>query len=276
MSETKQSRIQGGPQKKYMGLAHVLRTRARGGQYAPGGQLASIAKLADEFGVAVSTVRQALSILESEGLIERRHGVGTFVREDAPVHPKMVLPLDFDWGKAQELWKSSSTKILSKRSGADCECCREDSGAKAGDYFYMRRVHSSHGTPYSVADIYIKQSVFSRAPEKFKSEIALHALEQVLTGTSLDARETVTIEGADLDTAQHLQIPLGAPVVVMQRVVRDSRGQIVYAGVPVYRADIVRLDRSFRVGNTTLVGESDDKTNKQARGNARHSGSRRV
>jgi DNA-binding GntR family transcriptional regulator len=35
----------------------------------------------ERFRVSLPTVRQALSVLRAEGLIESRHGVGTFVKE---------------------------------------------------------------------------------------------------------------------------------------------------------------------------------------------------
>jgi GntR family transcriptional regulator len=233
--------------KIYVEIAHILRGRARTGQYLAGQQLPSINALAEEFGVAVTTVRQALSVLENEGLLFRRHGVGTFIREDALTPSKLSLPLDFDWNGVERLWESSSTKILAVRDHSECVCCTGDPGVAGTDYFYMQRVHSSDSTPYSIADIYIEHAVFSRAPERFKKEIALHVLGELMKGKHLDARETITIDTADVQAARHLQIPLGAPVVTMKRIVRDADGRVVYAGVPIYRGDIVRLDRTFKI-----------------------------
>src|SRR6185312_2156510 len=50
-------------------------------------RLPTEARLAAEYGVAVSTIRQALTTLEAEGLITRRRRHGTFIADDAPAHP---------------------------------------------------------------------------------------------------------------------------------------------------------------------------------------------
>lgn len=47
-------------------------------EYAPGTRLAE-EELAKEFGVSRTPIRRVLSRLEAEGLLESRHGVGTFV-----------------------------------------------------------------------------------------------------------------------------------------------------------------------------------------------------
>jgi GntR family transcriptional regulator len=49
------------------------------GTYQPGEQLPSEVDLAAELGVSRPTLREALLHLEQEGLVVRRHGVGTFV-----------------------------------------------------------------------------------------------------------------------------------------------------------------------------------------------------
>lgn len=50
------------------------------GTWAQGGQLPSTVKLMSEFDVSESTVLIVMQLLEAEGLIDSRHGVGRFIR----------------------------------------------------------------------------------------------------------------------------------------------------------------------------------------------------
>lgn len=63
----------------YMEIARELKKRISEGVYAPGQQLPSEPELAGQFGVSRGTLREALSVLEKEGVIRRRHGIGSFV-----------------------------------------------------------------------------------------------------------------------------------------------------------------------------------------------------
>lgn len=65
----------------YRQLASVLRERISSGALSPGKRMPSEKDLHDEFGLARETVRRALAVLRSEGLIEVRQGHGTFVAE---------------------------------------------------------------------------------------------------------------------------------------------------------------------------------------------------
>jgi len=57
---------------------HLLRLIEEG-TYEPGEQLPSESSLASQLGISRPTLREALFNLEQEGVIVRRHGVGTFV-----------------------------------------------------------------------------------------------------------------------------------------------------------------------------------------------------
>lgn len=59
----------------------ILMSRIRSGEYDREGRLPSESKLADEFGVSRTTVRTALTKMESDGLINRRQGEGTFINK---------------------------------------------------------------------------------------------------------------------------------------------------------------------------------------------------
>ena len=60
-------------------LVDRLSERIRDGQALPGDQLPTESALVQEFGVSRTVVREALSKLQAAGLVETRHGVGTFV-----------------------------------------------------------------------------------------------------------------------------------------------------------------------------------------------------
>ena len=63
----------------YKSIADRLRLRLNSSDYNIGSPLPGEKALAQEFGVARMTIRKALDLLVSWGLVERRHGSGTFV-----------------------------------------------------------------------------------------------------------------------------------------------------------------------------------------------------
>jgi len=67
--------------KKYELVCNQLRKRILFGDILPGNRLPAVQELSSEFGVSPATIREALRVLESEGLIIVRHGAGTFVVE---------------------------------------------------------------------------------------------------------------------------------------------------------------------------------------------------
>lgn len=63
----------------YMQVYQQLRERIEGGVLAPGARMETEMELCSHFGVSRETVRRALSLLESDGLITRKVSAGTFV-----------------------------------------------------------------------------------------------------------------------------------------------------------------------------------------------------
>jgi GntR family transcriptional repressor for pyruvate dehydrogenase complex len=60
-------------------LVESLGDRIREGRIVPGDKLPSEAAIMEEFGVSRTVVREAISKLQAGGLVETRHGIGTFV-----------------------------------------------------------------------------------------------------------------------------------------------------------------------------------------------------
>ena len=59
--------------------AAAIRARIEAGRWQIGEQLPSEPQLATELGISRGTLRESVRLLISNGLLDRRHGVGTFV-----------------------------------------------------------------------------------------------------------------------------------------------------------------------------------------------------
>lgn len=69
-----------------------LTTKIRGGVYGPGEKLPTEPELMAQQGVSRTVVREAMSRLQAAGLVETRHGLGTFV---LPPQVVAASPIDF-------------------------------------------------------------------------------------------------------------------------------------------------------------------------------------
>ncbi|GAA3881432.1 GntR family transcriptional regulator [Streptomyces sedi] len=66
-------------------IADRLREAIDKGRFKEGAKLPSESELVEHFGVSRMTVRNALSVLQGEGLVHSEHGKGVFVRPRPPV-----------------------------------------------------------------------------------------------------------------------------------------------------------------------------------------------
>lgn len=225
----------------YLQVAGVLRRHIESGKWRPGQLLPSLDKLAEEYGISRVTARQAVTVLEEEGLIWRRQGKGTFVSK-TPEDPRR-LRLKTQWSELIQLIEGSTQKLLDismdVRQPPQLEASEGD---PAPEYCHMRRLHSKDGEPYCVIDIYLDKEVFLKDPEGFKNYTVLTILDRMDDIVVGRARQVVTISIIDVEMAGLLKCSLGDPVANVRRVVTDSSSRIIYIGDIVYRGDSVKFD----------------------------------
>ena len=232
----------------YVQVANVIRQRIRSGVWAPGTQIPTLDALEKEFGVARVTLRQAFSLLESENLIWRQRGRGTFVSETEPFEwfkletsrDRLVHSLEGNWSRLIDVADRDAVPHLEKGDGVAVPA-----------YRHMRRVHGRDGLAYAVVDMHLDTRLYARAPERFDSEMIIPVLESLPEVEIADIRQTLTIGTADRAVAEHLSAPIGSPIGIMRRVVRDPEGAVIYVGVVSYRGDMVKVE-------ITLSGEGGE------------------
>lgn len=71
-------------------LDWAMRAAVAGGRLRPGDRLPALRTLAEELGVNHNTLRAAVAKLERDGVLESRHGTGTFVASTASAHAEQA------------------------------------------------------------------------------------------------------------------------------------------------------------------------------------------
>ena len=71
------------PRPSYVQVADVLKAEIAGGQYGVGDRLPAVSDLGARFGVANATAARAINVLQQEGIVASRPGIGTVVRDTA-------------------------------------------------------------------------------------------------------------------------------------------------------------------------------------------------
>lgn len=121
--------------KQYERIADTLRSEIRTGLYAPGEQIPTGDVLMERFEVSPEPVRQAIDLLECEGLVEYRQAVGTYVR--SPRSRVTRTPERYQWEKDRvrlpeaERIKSYATGYDTGLEVHDLEFCAQHDAIKA-------------------------------------------------------------------------------------------------------------------------------------------------
>jgi len=227
------------PIPRYIQLADLFRHRIVRGVWQSGQRLPSLDALVREFGLARVTVRQAVDVLARENRVSPQQGRGTFVTGQRGTDRQ--LRVETTLHDLVEMYRGDKPQILNIVESLAVPTLTADDGKPAPKYFYMRRVHFRDAIPYCVISIYIDHRVFRRAPQRFRKEVVIPILVTLSGVTIARAHQTLTISTAEVEVAEHLKIPVNAPVAEVRRVFNAADGTVIYLAEVTYRGDYVRL-----------------------------------
>lgn len=239
------------PTPLYHRIYLALRERIAGGRYEPAGRLPSEHEIMAEFGVARVTARRALAELEAEGLIERGRGRGTRLRPDASVREvRATLEGLFENLLAMGLETRVRLLVLEDRP-APPEIARAMELPAGAPMLHAVRLRLLEEGPFSHLVTWVPEAVANRLRHE---DLATKPLLSMLEEAGIEvasADQTVSAGLAEPPVAALLEVPVGAPLLVIERVVRDRTGRPVEHIRGLYRPDRYRL----RLALTRALGE---------------------
>ncbi|TDF66371.1 GntR family transcriptional regulator [Cupriavidus sp. L7L] len=225
---------------RYRQLASVIRHKIVSGEYPVGMQLPTVDSLAQSYGIAKVTVRQAFAALTEEGLISSQRGRGTHVMKQPPAPGEgLRSAINDESAHGSEL----EIRILELREGVALRPGLARRGTPLDSYVMVRKLHLHGGTPFCLIEVYVASSVFARFPRGGERHHKLgHLLRQVEGDRLGMMQQSMTVEPADYILARDLAYGFGAPIARIVRSTLDVDGNVLLAGEFWYRGDRFILD----------------------------------
>ncbi len=198
-----------------------------------------------DFRTARSTVRQALALLEGEGLLVSQRGRGTFILKRPERHNWQAV--DMNWltlvssthVETRELLRSEPAKNLPKPS--------HPGGSLAPQYHYFVRRYWLQGTPYAIRNAYLGARLWKRLTRNQVETAPMISTLMKLSDVVVDrCEQTISISSADFEIARELDVALNAPIAVVERSVFDNRNVLVFETCGYYRGDFVRMNTTIK------------------------------
>lgn len=230
----------------YLQIKTVLAQRILDGEYAPHERLPSESELMKVFGVSRITVRQALRDLHGDGLVFSVQGKGTFVSK-----PKAIQDVQRLQGFGESMVPQgyeASTRVISLQESRPSQEVAEALGVKQTDSVVeIKRIRYLNREPISVDHSFYPAHIGRRLLGKDLTQDIFPLLENEfeLMLDHADLRIEATL--ADEDQVRWLNCDVGAPVLLIRRLVFDRQNNRIAFEFLSHRGDAfqyhLRADR---------------------------------
>jgi GntR family transcriptional regulator len=189
---------------KYLRIHAALRDRITSGRWPPGSPLPAQRDLASEFGVSIMTLRQALQLLADDGLVDTRHGSGTYVAA------QYAYGLGHLRSFAADL-AAQGASITTRLLAADTITPPADVGARLGapaQVLRLRRLRLADGRPVVVQTSYLPAGLAAAldpadlGQRGLYTVLAEHGLTIARTSETITPAALGPADARDLDRAE--------------------------------------------------------------------------
>lgn len=211
-------------------------------EHKPGDRLLPEQELASRFGVSRASLREALRVLEEQGVITRRHGVGTFVKRVNPSIQSGIEELASISDLIRQMGMEPGTDALKITRETAPPWLEEKLDLTPGtEIVTLDRVRTADGQPVVYGLDRIPAELFKpcASAEDFLVRFggALFALLEVQNIPVQWVRADIRPVLADKSLAKKLKIAPGRPLILLEQVHYDAAGRPVAFGEDYFHPD---------------------------------------
>jgi len=223
----------------YVQVAETLRRRIMTDEYVEGSLIPTVPELQRKYGVSNITIRMALDVLAQDGLLQRKRGIGTFVRK----HERDLVVFELA-GDFKQLVRSieslpAELEVLEMKIVPCPRYIHQVLSIEAGvQVFQLKKIRKHNGQPLGFYVHYIDPSLGKKITKKKAEEKTFVDVFQEATGiklTTLKQRFGSVI--ADIDLSALLRVRFGLPLFFTENLYLAEEEKPLILTQHYYRAD---------------------------------------
>jgi GntR family transcriptional regulator len=228
---------EGLPTPLYHQIYLVLREKIRAGAFGADTTLPGEQEMARLFNVSRITVKRALNELAADGLVSRHRGRGTIVTQGSTI-PIVKGSFDTLIESLRIMGLETELELLDVADTPADRLVAQHLGLALGTLVQRAvRRRKLQGEPFSHLVTYVPVEIAKTySKEDLASTAMLTLLERSGHG-AYEAEQWITAVSADPAVAAALEVPPGAPLLKVERVMRGLKGEPVQLIYSHYRPD---------------------------------------
>ena len=236
-------------QPRHEQVSDWLRERIESGAYLVDDQLPSENQLGSQFGVSRITVRRALQTLEGDGLIYRKQGLGSFVKDNR-LHQGLVRLTDFVEDMETAGIVPESIILHQGMEKASLRVAEALGLAEGVAVYRIDRLRKGDGEPLAFDRTWLPP-FYAHLVEKhdLRKDTIYNILEVHYDICVCRGRFRIEAVNAPNDVAQHLDVPWGRALMLIERTSMTEANQRFYYQQRFYRSDRVAYELELKRGN---------------------------
>jgi GntR family transcriptional regulator len=224
--------VRNGAEPAYKRIQSAIRERIESGLLKPGDVVDSERELAKLYSVSLMTARHALADLAREGVVERRHGAGTFVAQPK-IHFNRLLGYT---EQMASLGLAIRSKIVSSAIvNREHEITARLGLSPSSRLVRIERVRSAGSEPVAHEVCYLEAEEFAELMDAPLEKASLFSKLERDHGIELAyADEEIDATHADHRIAELLNIARGAPLLRIRQLIFSTGGRATVYVIGLY------------------------------------------
>lgn len=229
---------------KYVEISNDIRKKIIDGKYLPNERLPFEKEICDKYNSSKMTVKKALDILVTEGLLVKRRGSGTFVKD---INPKerdnLIASTQFRGLSSFYVNHKVESKIIEyKVINADKNIAKKLLVTEEDFVYKIIRVRVVDGVSAVLEEMYMPIQIIPGLKKQHLSGSIYEYIERVLNLKIKSAHRTITIKKSTEYEEKLLKVKKNDPLGIIEQVAYLDNGQAFEYSIVAHKCEDFKVN----------------------------------